>query len=81
MLQKRGSGQILECLRKRLEPWTSAGSWASHPRPGRDGAAAAPEEEDEGRRVAAPDLSLGGENFPPNAILQSPGQGTFVLGV
>lgn len=49
VLQKRGSGQILECLRKWLELQASAGLWASHrcSRPGGEGAAAAPQEEEE----------------------------------
>lgn len=49
MLQKRGSGQILECLRKWLELQASAGLWASHrcSPPGGEGAAAAHQEEEE----------------------------------
>lgn len=79
MLQKRGSGQILECLRKRLELRASAGLWASHrcSPPGGEGAAAAPEEEEGGWQLPAL-LSAG---VSPHRHLQSPGQGMFVLEV
>lgn len=78
---KRGSGQILECLRKRPERRASTGLWASHRRspPGGEGAAAAPEEEEEEEEGGWQLPALLSGVFPPIGISQSPGQGMFVL--